>query len=44
MANVLNRYVVSDGKEIVKVRLSGDFDKDTIKKMEDIDQFNSTGE
>lgn len=44
MANIINRYVVSDGKEIVKVRLSGDFDKETIKKLEDIDQFNSKGE
>ena len=44
MANIINRYVVSDGKEIVKVRLSGDFDKDTIKRLEDIDQFNSIGE
>lgn len=44
MANIINRYVVADDSGIIKVRLSGDFDKDLIKKVEDIDQFNSTGD
>lgn len=44
MANIINRYVVADDSGIIKVRLSGDFDKDLINKVEDIDQFNSTGE
>lgn len=41
MANVLNRYVVSDNNEIIKIRLSGDFDSSEIKKIEDIDNYNS---
>lgn len=41
MANVLNRYVVSDNNELIKIRLSGNFDSTEIKNIEDIDNYNS---
>lgn len=41
MANALNRYVVSDNNELIKIRLSGDFDNTEIKNIEDIDNYNS---